>query len=50
MLYRDIALLETLVLKMYVNAIQSPVHYYQIIKKNFFVAIGDWTRDVRSEP
>ena len=33
MLYRDIALLGTLVLKLYVNAIQSPVHNYQIIKK-----------------
>ena len=50
MLYRDIALLGTLVLKLHVNAIQSPVHYYQIIKKTFLVAIGDRTRDLRSEP
>ena len=40
MLYRDIALLGKLVLKLYVNAVQSPVHYYQIIKKIFLVAIG----------
>ena len=32
-LQRRLALLGTLVLKLYVNAIQSPVHYYQIIKK-----------------
>ena len=32
-LYRDIDLLGTLVIKLYVNAIQNPVHYYQIIKK-----------------
>ena len=41
MLYRDIALLETLlVLKLYVNAIQSPVHYYQVIKKPFLSPSG----------
>ena len=30
MLYRDIARLGILVLKLHVNAIQSPVHYYQV--------------------
>ena len=39
MLYGDIARLGTLVLKLHVNAIQSPVHYYQIIKKNFLDAM-----------
>ena len=42
MIYRDIARFGTLVLKLSVNAIQSPLRYYQIIqKKNFLVAIGD---------
>ena len=40
-LHRRLTLLGTLVLKLYVNAVQSPVHYSQIIKKNFLVAIGD---------
>ena len=40
MLYRDIARLGILSFKLHVNAIQSPVHYYQIIKKNFIVAMG----------
>ena len=40
MLYRDIARLGILLLKLHVNTIQSPVHYYQIIKKKFFVAMG----------
>ena len=40
MLYRDIARLGILSSKLHVNAIQSPVHYYQIIKKNFIVATG----------
>ena len=40
MLYRGIARLGILVLKLHVNAIQSPVHYYQIIKENFLVATG----------
>ena len=35
MLYRDIALLGTLVLKLYVNVIQSSVYCYQIIIKTF---------------
>ena len=26
--------------KLHVNAIQSPVHYYKIYKKNFIVAMG----------
>ena len=39
MLYINIALLGTLVLKLYVNAIQSPIHYYQIYKKNFLDAM-----------
>ena len=38
MLYRDIARLGSLVLKLHVNAIQSSVRYYQIYKKNFLVA------------
>ena len=40
MLYINIALLGTLVLKLYVNAIQSPIHYYQIIKKYLLDAMG----------
>ena len=41
MLYSDIARLGILSFKLHVNAIQSPVHYYQIIKKkNFIVATG----------
>ena len=39
-LQRILTLLGPLVLKVYVNAIQSPVHYYQITK-NFLVVIGD---------
>ena len=35
-LQRRLTPLGTLVLKLYVNTIQSPVHYYQIIRKNFF--------------
>ena len=34
-LQRRLTLLGTLVLKLYANAIQSPVHYYQLIKKNY---------------
>ena len=34
------ARLGILVLKLHVNAIQSPVHYYQIYKKNFLVVMG----------
>ena len=40
MVYKDIARLGVLSFKLHVNAIQSPVHYYQIIKKNFIVATG----------
>ena len=40
MLYRDIASLGILVLKLHVNAIQSPVYYYQIYKKKFLVTMG----------
>ena len=36
----DIALLGTLVLKLYVNVIQSPEHHYQIIKKTFLSPSG----------
>ena len=40
-LQRRLTLLGTLVLKLYVkNAIQSPVHYYQIIKKTFLSPSG----------
>ena len=39
MLYRDIARIGILSSKLHVNAIQSPVHYYQIIK-NFIVTAG----------
>ena len=39
MLYRDIARLGTLVLKLHLNTIQSPVHYYQI-NKNVLVAMA----------
>ena len=51
MLYRDIARLGVLSFKLHVNAIQSPVHYYQILKRNFIVATGiePMTYD-RSEP
>ena len=50
MLYRDIARLGILSSKLHVNAIQSPVHYYQIIK-NFIVAAGiELMTYVRSEP
>ena len=40
MLYRDSVRPGKSVLKLHVDAIQSPVHYYQIIKKNFIVATG----------
>ena len=40
MVYKDIARLGVLSFKLHVNAIQSPVHYYQIIKENFIVATG----------
>ena len=40
MLYRNIARLGILVLKLHVNAIQSPVNFYQIIKKNNLDAMG----------
>ena len=46
MLYRDIARLGILVLKLHVNAIQSPVHYYQIIKKKLYCRDGNRTDDV----
>ena len=50
MLYRDIARLGILSSKLHVNAIQSPVHYDQIIK-NFIVAAGiELMTYVRSEP
>ena len=50
MLYRDIARLGILSSKLHVNAIQSPVHYYQIIK-NFIVTAGiELMTYVRSEP
>ena len=40
MLYRDIARLGILVLKLHVDAIQSPVHYYQIKKKLYCRHVG----------
>ena len=50
-LQRRLTLLGTLVLKLYANAIQSPVHHYQITPKTKnLVAIGDSTRDGRSVP
>ena len=45
MLYRDIARLGILSFKLHVNAIQSPVHYYQIIKKTL-CRDGNRTDDV----
>ena len=47
MLYRDIARLGILSFKLHVNAIQSPVHYYQIIKKNLYCRDGNRTDDVQ---
>ena len=46
MLYRDIARLGILSFKLHVNAIQSPVHYYQIIKKKLYYRDGNRTDDV----
>ena len=41
MLYRDIARLGVLVLKLHVLDIQSPVHHYQIYKKELSCRHGD---------
>ena len=46
MLYRDIARLGVLSFKLHVNAIQSPVHYYQIYKKKLCCRDGNRTDDV----
>ena len=40
MLYRNIARLGILVLKLHVNAVQSSVNYNRIYKKNFPVTMG----------
>ena len=45
MLYRDIARLGVLSFKLHVNAIQSPVHYYQV-KKKLYCRDGNRTDDV----